>query len=65
MFEKAKVKMWQYILVYTVCLIPILNVLVLFYLLIHWIMNAVGGDEDYTIKCKYIDKIKDFLNKEL
>lgn len=65
MFEKAKVKMWQYILVYTVCLIPILNVLVLFYLLIHWIMNAVCGDEDYTIKGKYIDKIKDFLNKEL
>lgn len=64
-YETVKVKLWQWILVFIGCILPIVNILSLVTIFGTWIFNAIIYDSDYSIRGKYIDKLKNFLNKEI
>lgn len=64
-YETVKVKLWQWILVFIGCILPIVNILSLVIIFGTWIFNAIIYDSDYSIRGKYIDKLKNFLNKEI
>ena len=58
--EKARTKIWHWLIIFVLCLIPVVNILFVAFLLWLIIFNS-----DFSIKNKYTDSIKDFLNKEL
>ena len=63
--EKVRVKLWQWILVFIGCCLPVVNVIAFFMIFVGWIYKSIIDGSDYSIKGKYIDKLKNFLNKEI
>lgn len=64
-YEKVKVKLWQWILVFIGCCLPAVNVIAFFMIFVGWIYKSIIDYSDYSIKGKCIDKLKNFLNKEI
>lgn len=58
--EKVRTRVWQWIILMLLCLIPIANILFVLVFVFKVILH-----EDFSIKNKYIDKLKNFLNKEI
>lgn len=64
-YIKVKVKLWQWMLAFFICCLPVANLIALVIILGGWITNIMEGNNDIYIKSKCIDKIINFLNKEL
>lgn len=64
-YETVKVKLWQWILAFIGCCLPVVNVIAFFMIFVGWIYKSIIDGSDYSIKGKYIDKLKNFLNKEI
>ena len=64
-YEKVKVKLWQWILVFIGCCLPVVNVIAFLMIFVYWIYTSIIDDSYYSIRGKYIDKLKNFLNKEI
>lgn len=64
-YKKVKVQLWKWILVFIICILPIVNIVALVIIFGTWIYNAIMDDSDYSIRGKYIDKLKNLLNKEI
>lgn len=62
---RVKAKLWQWVLAFIICCIPIVNIVALVLVIAIWISNYREGICDYYLQSNITDKIMNFLNKEL